>query len=169
RIEVLLALNQPSDANALITQAEAPTVGAPPIRDERRLAGLKARAALAAEAGGDLGLLAGKAATDPVDCEAKLAYARALAAKGDYEPALAELLTIVQTDQSFGDDIARRTMLTVFDGLPGGHSVFDLPTACARSDPRRGAGTAWPCALVRMATALWSRHGCRSHRLRAAR
>src|SRR5206468_7220203 len=50
RIDVLLALNRPSDANVLITQAEAPAVGAPPIRDEQRLAGLKARAALAAEA-----------------------------------------------------------------------------------------------------------------------
>jgi len=118
RIEVLLALNRPSDANALIKQAEAPALSAPHVRDERRLAGLKARAALAAEAGADLGLLAGKAATYPVDCEAKLAYARALAAKGDYEPALSELLAIVQTDREFGNDIARRTMLTVFEALP---------------------------------------------------
>ena len=54
----------------------------------------------------------------PVDCDAKLAYARSLAAKGDYESALAELLVIVQTDRAFGDDIARRTMLTVFEALP---------------------------------------------------
>jgi len=114
RIDVLLALNRASDANALIIHAEA----SGPIRDEQRLAGLKARAGLAAEAGADLGLLAAKAATDPADCEAKLAYARALAAKGDYEPALAELLAVVQTDRKFGDDIARRTMLTVFEALP---------------------------------------------------
>ena len=88
------------------------------MRDGQRLVGLKARAALANEAGADLGLLAGKAATYPVDCEAKLAYARALAGKGDYEPALAQLLAIVQTDRRFGDDIARRTMLTVFEALP---------------------------------------------------
>ena len=115
RIEVLLALNRASDANALITHAES---SAPAIRDEQRLARLKARAALAAEAGADLGLLAAKAATYPVDCEAKLAYARALAGKGDYESALAELLAVVQTDREFGDDIARRTMLTVFEALP---------------------------------------------------
>ena len=42
----------------------------------------------------------------------------ALAGKGDYEPALAQLLAIVQTDRRFGDDIARRTMLTVFEALP---------------------------------------------------
>jgi putative thioredoxin len=118
RIELLLALNRASDAKALITQAEAPALNAPPIRDERRFAGLRARAALATESGADLVTLARKAAGIPVDCEAKLAYARALAAKGDYEPALAELLAIVQTDREFGDDIARRTMLTVFEALP---------------------------------------------------
>src|SRR5438046_10708500 len=79
RIDVLLALNHPSDANALITQAEAPAVGAPPIRDERRLAGLKARAALATGSGADRGPLARMAAGMPTACEAKLAYARTLA------------------------------------------------------------------------------------------
>jgi putative thioredoxin len=118
RIEVLLTLNRASDANALITHAEASAPRARPIRDEQRLVGLKARAALASEAGADLVTLACKAAAMPTDCEAKLVYARALAAKGDYEPALAELLAIVQTDRSFGDDIARRTMLTVFEALP---------------------------------------------------
>ena len=51
RIEVLLALNRAPDANALITHVEASAI---PIRDEQRLAGLKARAALAAEAAVDL-------------------------------------------------------------------------------------------------------------------
>jgi putative thioredoxin len=118
RIEVLLALNRASDANALIAHAEASASSALPIRDEQRLAGLKARAALAIESGADLVTLAQKAAGSPMNYEAKLAYARALAGKGDYEPALAELLAIVQTDRQFGDDIARRTMLTVFEALP---------------------------------------------------
>jgi putative thioredoxin len=113
RIDVLLALNRAADANALIMHAEASG-----LRDEQRLAGLKARAELAAEAGADLDLLAVRAAAHPVNCEAKLRYAKALAAKGDYESALAQLLAIVQTDRQFGDDIARRTMLTVFEALP---------------------------------------------------
>ena len=116
RIDVLLAQDRASDANALIARAEAPS--AAPVRDTRRFAGLKARAALAAESGADLATLARKATRMPMDCEAKLAYARALAANGDYDAALAELLAIVQTDRKFGDDVARRTMLTVFEALP---------------------------------------------------
>jgi len=120
RIEALLALDRAADASALAVDLESrtgPTAGR--VRDERRLAALKARAALAPSAGIDLAALAGKAAATPVDCAAKLDYARALAAAGDYERALAELLAIVQTDRSFGDDIGRRTMLTVFEALPG--------------------------------------------------
>jgi len=121
RVDALLAQGRASDANALIARAEAPS--AAPVRDTRRLAGLKARAALAAESGADLVALARKATGMPMDCEAKLAYARALAAKGEYEAALAELLAIVQTDRKFGDDIARRTMLTVFEALPADSDV----------------------------------------------
>lgn len=119
RVEALLMLNRTSDAKAIIAQLEtAPGPTARPVRDERRLAGLKARIALAAEASADLVALAHRAASNPVDCAAKLAYARALAATADYEHALAELLAIVQTDRKFGDDIGRRTMLTVFEALP---------------------------------------------------
>jgi putative thioredoxin len=120
RIEVLLALDRAADAAALAADLEArtgPTGGR--VRDERRLAALKARAALAPGAGTDMAALAKKAAASPVDCAAKLDYARALAAAGDYERALDELLVIVQTDRDFGDDIGRRTMLTVFEALPG--------------------------------------------------
>jgi len=116
RVEVLLALNRAADANAVFARLATP---ARRVRDERRLAGLKARAALAAGAGADLATLAGNAARIPVDCAAKLDYARALAATGDYERALAELLAVVRTDRKFGDDIGRRTMLTVFEALPG--------------------------------------------------
>ena len=63
--------------------------------------------------------MAGKAATYPVDFARRSSRMHgALAGKGDYEPALAQLLAIVQTDRRFGDDIARRTMLTVFEALP---------------------------------------------------
>ena len=121
RIEALLALDRAEDAGALVAQFEDPArLRARPVRDERRLAGLAARAALAAEGGAGAGLdaLAHKAAAAPTDCAARLAYARALAAAGDYERALAELLAIVQTDRRFGDDVGRRTMLTVFAALP---------------------------------------------------
>ena len=119
RVEALLALNRAADAHAVVAQLEALTkLSTRPERDEQALAKLKARAVLAADAGGDLVMLAQKAARTPLDCAAKLAYARALAASGDYERSLAELLAIVRTDRAFGDDIGRRTMLTVFEALP---------------------------------------------------
>jgi putative thioredoxin len=120
RIEALLALDRAADATALVGELETSAGrGAPRLRDEERLATLKARAALAGSAGTDLAALARQAAAAPADCAAKLAYARALAAAGDYERALAELLAIVRADRTFGDDVGRRTMLTVFAALPG--------------------------------------------------
>jgi putative thioredoxin len=113
RIDALLATNRAAEA-----RAAAEALDARPVRDARRLASLKARAALAGPADADLAALGRNAAAVPIDGSAKLAYARALAAAGDYERALAELIAIVRWDRKFGDDVARRTMITVFDALP---------------------------------------------------
>ncbi len=120
RIEALLAASRPADANALISGIEASRRD---VRDERRLAGIKARAAFAGDAGTDLATLARRAAAAPADCAAKLAYARALASEGDYERALEQLLAIVRADRKFGDDVGRKTMLTVFAALPGDSDI----------------------------------------------
>jgi putative thioredoxin len=122
RAEALFALDRAADAIAVIATLEPPA-RARPVRDERRLVALKARAELVPDGGADLSSLARRAAVTPVDCAAKHAYARALAAAGDYERALAELLAIVQTDRTFGDDIGRRTMLTVFDAMPRDNDI----------------------------------------------
>jgi putative thioredoxin len=53
--------------------------------------------------------------TDPADLQARLDLANAQLARRDYEPALAQLLAIVERDRAFGDDIGRRLMLSVFD------------------------------------------------------
>lgn len=117
RIEALTALGRNNEAHAVVAALEAPQrARARPVRDERRLASLKARLALAGSASADLDALA-KAAAQPSDCAAKLAYAQALAARGDYERALAEYLAVVQTDRAFGDDAGRKGMLTVFEAL----------------------------------------------------
>lgn len=120
RVEALLAASRAADANALIGEIEASPHG---LRDERRLSGLKARAAFAGDAGTDLATLAHQAAAAPADCAPKLAYARALAAGGDYERALEQLLAIVRTDRKFGDDVGRKMMLTVFAALPGDSDI----------------------------------------------
>jgi putative thioredoxin len=114
RIEALLVAGRGKDAADEAARLGARARG---VRDERRLAQLSARAALAASGPGDLATLEARAAVSPVDCAAKLDYANALAARGDYERALAELLAIVQADRRFGDDAARKGMLTIFEAL----------------------------------------------------
>jgi len=114
RVEALLALRRAADARAAVETLERE---ARPVRDERRLARLKARASFV-DGDADLAELSRKASTTPIDCAAKLAYARALAAAGSYEAALAEALAVVRADRSFDNDAGRRTMLMVFDALP---------------------------------------------------
>ncbi len=118
RAEALLALGRSDQASVILAELESPQrARAQPVGDERTLAALKARVALAAGGRSDLAALTAAAAKSPVDCAAKLAYADALAATGDYEPALSELLAIVATDRSFDDDVGRRRMLTIFEAL----------------------------------------------------
>ncbi len=118
RAEALLMLDRREQAAAVLSEVESPKRTAKrALRDERRLATLKARVALGAGANLDLEALATAAGKTPVDCAAKLAYANALAAKGEYERALPELLAIVLTDRQYQDDVGRRTMLTIFEAL----------------------------------------------------
>jgi putative thioredoxin len=114
RVEALLAAGRGSEAAEVTSRLGARPRG---VRDERRLAQLSARAAFAATGGGDLATLARRAGATPVDCAAKLDYANALAARGDYEAALAEFLAIVSADRAFADDAGRKGMLRVFEAL----------------------------------------------------
>ncbi len=117
RAEAMLALDRREDAAALIKQLEN-AAGTRGVRDPRRLATLKARATLSSNTSADLAALATAAAVTPLNCTAKLDYAKALAAASNYEPALEQLIAIVKADRSFGDDVGRRTMLTIFEALP---------------------------------------------------
>jgi len=120
RAEALINLDRRDQAAAVLAELESPQrVRTRPIRDERQLAALKARIALAGGDHADLADLATAAARSPVNCAAQLAYADALAAAGDYERALPELLAIVATDRAFDDDVGRRRMLTIFEALGG--------------------------------------------------
>lgn len=116
RMEALLAADRAAEADAVAAELDSPERKRP-IRDPIRLATLRARAQLAAGDSGDLDALAKRAAASPDDPQAKLDYANALAARGDYKGALEELLQIVDSDRSYGDEAARRAMLTIFEAL----------------------------------------------------
>jgi putative thioredoxin len=84
---------------------------------DERVSHLKARLDLAegaAGAGGQAALEKRIAANDS-DLEARLELAHVYVAREDYRPALEQLLAIVERDRKWGDDVARKTMLKVFE------------------------------------------------------
>ena len=118
RMEALLAAHRAAEADAAAAELESPErERTRPVRDSLRLATLKARAQLAVGGSGDLDALAKRARASPDDPQARLDYANALAAQGDYKRALEEMLAIVDADRSYGDEAARRAMLTIFEAL----------------------------------------------------
>ena len=74
RVDALLALDRRDQAIAVMADLDSPEC-APgrDVKDERRLAALRARLALGASAAGDHEALAAAAARNPLDCAAKLA------------------------------------------------------------------------------------------------
>lgn len=118
RAEALVALGRGAEAGYVLDALEAPArVRTKPVRDERRLATLRARAKLAAGGGADLAALARRAAATPPDHAARREYAAALAANGDHERALELLLSVVDADRGADGDAAKKAMLTIFEAL----------------------------------------------------
>ena len=118
RAEALIALGRGPDAGHVLDALEAPArVRAKPVRDERRLATLRARSRLAEGGAADLGALARRAAATPPDHAARREYAGALAANGEHERALGLLLSVVDADRGGEADAAKKAMLTIFEAL----------------------------------------------------
>jgi putative thioredoxin len=86
-----------------------------------RVSALKAKLDLAdgaADAGGE-DELARRVAAKPDDLDARLQLAHALAARRAYREALEQLIELVQRDRTFRDDAGRKTMLKIFELIPG--------------------------------------------------
>ena len=59
----------------------------------------------------------------PDDLDARLALAKLYAREQKYESALEQLLEIVRRDRTFGGDVARKTMVTLFELLTADHPL----------------------------------------------
>jgi putative thioredoxin len=76
---------------------------------------LAAQIRLQQSGGTDVAGLRAKVAASPDDLGARTALAQALAAGGQYEPALQEYLEVVRRDRSYQDGAARKAMLDIFE------------------------------------------------------
>lgn len=63
--------------------------------------------------------------SDPANLQARFSLAQTLAAKENFEEALAEFLTIIKTDQHFSDDGARLAMIQIFEVLGSDHPLTE--------------------------------------------
>ena len=70
-----------------------------------------------AQAAGDVGVLQAKTQGDPNDHQARLDLAVALAARGESEAAVSELLESVRRDRTWNESAARKQLLTLFEAL----------------------------------------------------
>jgi len=116
--EILLE-RLPGPADELrMSEAERALAAVGPVQPEdarwralsTRLASLKAAAAGPAD-----DALRARVKANPADVQARLDLAQWHIARREFEPALAQLIEVVERDRAFADDVGRRTMLAVFD------------------------------------------------------
>jgi putative thioredoxin len=88
----------------------------PLYAEDARVQRIKARLQFAGGApGGDADSLRNALAKNPDDLDARLQLANLLVTQRAYTQAMDELLEVIRRDRSFGDDAARKTMLSVFN------------------------------------------------------
>ena len=113
--DIMLDLNEADEARRLIASV--------PDDADPRVPQLKARLQFMDAAGEDEAALRARVAANENDLEARLKLANLHVAAGQYEAGMDQLLEIIQRDRSFGEDIGRTTLLSVFDLLGGGELV----------------------------------------------
>ncbi len=91
----------------------------PEHANHEAIASVQAQLKLAGQAAvaGDVGPLQAKVQQDPADHQARLDLAAALAARGQSEPAIAELLESIRRDRNWNEAAARKQLLTLFEAL----------------------------------------------------
>ena len=110
--EIMLDLNETDEARRLIGSVSDDV--------DPRVPALKARLQFMSASGEDEVELTARVAANENDLDARLKLANLQVAAGQYEAGMDQLLEIVRRDRSFGDDIGRKTLLSVFNLLGGG-------------------------------------------------
>ena len=113
--EIMLDLNEADEARRLL--------GSMPEDADPRVPQLKARLQFMGTAGEDEAALNARVAANGNDLEARLKLANLHVARKQYEAGMEQLLEIVRRDRNFGDDVGRKTLLSVFNLLGGGELV----------------------------------------------
>ena len=113
--EIMLDLGEADEATRLLASV--------PDDADPRAAQLKARLQFTGAAGEDESALRARLAANENDHGARLKLANLLVAAGQYEAGMDALLEIVRRDRSFEDDVARKTLLSVFNLLGPGELV----------------------------------------------
>jgi putative thioredoxin len=90
-------------------------------KNDPALNSVRAQIDLAGKAGGDLPALKRRAAAAPKDYALRLELAEALAAGGDMEGAIDELLSMFAADRMWNEEAARKKLLTIFEALGPTH------------------------------------------------
>lgn len=113
--EIMLDTGEVAEAKRLLSSLHPATQG------ESRVMGLLARLEFADRSQdlGDAASLEQRIRDNGNDLDARLQLANLLVSKQQYEPALNQLLEIINRDRAFGDDAGRKTMLSVFNLLGG--------------------------------------------------
>ena len=113
--EIMLDTGEAEEAKRLLSSLHPATQG------ESRVMALLARLEFADKSKGlvDESELKQRVADNENDLEARLQLANLLVAKQQFEPALDQLLEIIQRDRGFSDDIGRKTMLSIFNAMGG--------------------------------------------------
>jgi putative thioredoxin len=116
--EILLE-RLPTPVDELRINEAAQVLGAvePKLRGDARWKALNTRlASLKGVASGpDERQLRTRIQVDPSDLQARMDLAHWHIARREFEPALAQLIEVVQRDRTFAEDAGRRTMLSVFE------------------------------------------------------
>lgn len=106
---VYLMMGEPDQARQVLDTVPADKA------NDAEVQGVRAALDLAGDGAGDAGALAAKVRAQPQDYQARFDLAGALAAQGNLDGAVDELLAIIAAKRDWNEDAARKQLIKIFD------------------------------------------------------